>query len=70
MLEFHRSQKEWLDKSQGIDSYINVMAKMSGTMGKDSGRYGYAEGWIRHSHIGFSAQEITSLEDMLGILKG
>jgi len=70
MLGFHRSQKEWLDESQGVDSYLKTMEEMSGVMGKDSGKYRYAEGWIRHSHIGFSAQEITPLEDILGITAG
>ncbi len=67
MLGFHRSQKEWLDKSQGMNSYLNTMEEMCGVMGKNSGKYRYAEGWIRHSHIGFSSQEITPLEEILEI---
>ncbi|RKX93048.1 MAG: LmbE family protein [Spirochaetes bacterium] len=64
MLSFHKSQKEWLDKSQGIDSYLATMQEMSAQMGKDSGKFRYAEGWRRHSHLGFSAKEITPLEDI------
>lgn len=64
MLGFHRSQKEWLDRSQGMDSYLQTMKDMCAEMGKDSGKYIYAEGWRRHSHAGFSAKEITPLEDI------
>ncbi len=67
MLGFHKSQKEWLDTSQGIDSYLKTMQDMSAAMGKNSGKYKFAEGWSRHSHIGFSSEEITPLEDILGI---
>lgn len=67
MLSFHKSQKEWLDTSQGIDSYLTTMQDMSAEMGRNSGRYRYAEGWRRHSHLGFSSKEITPLEDIFGI---
>lgn len=65
MLGFHKSQKEWLDKSQGIDSYLKTMKDMSAEMGKNSMKYRYAEGWRRHSHLGFSSVEIMPLEDIL-----
>ena len=65
MLSFHRSQKEWLDKSQGLDSYLQTMKDMSSAMGTDSHKYKYAEGWRRHSHYGFSAKEIMPLEEIL-----
>ncbi|MCD6396259.1 MAG: PIG-L family deacetylase [Spirochaetaceae bacterium] len=65
MLGFHKSQKEWLDKSQGIDSYLTTMQSMSGEMGKNSGKYRFAEGWRRHSHLGFSSKEILPLEEIL-----
>ncbi len=65
MLGFHKSQKEWLDESQGIDSYLKTMQKMSAEMGKNSGKYRYAEGWRRHSHLGFSSKEIMPLEEIL-----
>ncbi|MCK5674428.1 MAG: PIG-L family deacetylase [Spirochaetales bacterium] len=67
MLEFHKSQKEWLDKSQGIDSYLTTMQNMSAEMGKNSGKYSYAEGWRRHSHLGFSSNEIMPLEEILKV---
>jgi LmbE family N-acetylglucosaminyl deacetylase len=65
MLSFHKSQKEWLDKSQGIDSYLDTMTEMSAAMGKNSNRYSYAEGWRRHSHLGFSSRVIKPLEEIL-----
>jgi len=68
MLSFHRSQKEWLDESQGIDSYLKTMQDMSVGMGKDSGKYSYAEGWRRHSYLGFSTKEILWMEEILGSL--
>jgi N-acetylglucosamine malate deacetylase 1 len=65
ILGFHKSQKEWLDKSQGINSYLTTMQNMSAEMGKNSGKYKYAEGWRRHSHLGFSSKEILPLEEIL-----
>ena len=65
MLEFHRSQKEWLDKSQGIDSYLKTMRDMSAEMGRHSQKFLFAEGWRRHSYYGFSSKEITPLEEIL-----
>jgi N-acetylglucosamine malate deacetylase 1 len=53
MLALHKSQKEWLDVSQGMDSYLNTMKDMCHRIGRLSGSSGYAEGWIRHSHLGF-----------------
>ena len=67
MLSYHKSQKDWLDESQGIDSYLTTMREMSAEMGKSSGKYRYAEGWRRHSHLGFAMREITLMEDILGI---
>jgi len=65
MLGFHKSQKEWLDTSQGIDSYLDTMQDMSASMGRNSEEFSFAEGWRRHSHIGFSPREISPLEEIL-----
>ncbi|MCK4626464.1 MAG: PIG-L family deacetylase [Phycisphaerae bacterium] len=67
-LASHRSQKEWLDESQGHDSYLNTMVEMSKNVGKMSGRFDYAEGWIRHSHLGFAAEDFDPLSEALGDL--
>lgn len=66
MLASHRSQKEWLDVSQGLDAYINVMAEMCDEVGLMSGRFAYAEGWRRHSHLGFAKAESDPLTEALG----
>jgi len=44
MLAKHKSQKEWLDVSQGIDSYLITMTDMCREVGRMSGRYEYAPG--------------------------
>lgn len=64
-LSFHKSQKEWLDKSQGYDSYLKNMEEMTQEVGKMSGKYKYAEGWRRHNHIGYSSKDINPLWDLL-----
>lgn len=61
MLAEHRSQKEWLDASQGIDSYLQHMEEMSAAMGRLSGRFAYAEGWTRHLPLGFCAEDADPL---------
>lgn len=66
MLAQHQSQKEWLDVSQGMDSYLLEMEKMSQQVGRMSGRFEYAEGWRRHLHLGYAAREIDPLRDVLG----
>lgn len=68
MLGFHKSQKEWLDKSQGINSYLKTMEDMSAEMGQNSECCRFAEGWRRHSHLGFSSREITPLEEILDVI--
>jgi len=73
MLSCHKSQKEWLDHSQGMDSYLITMEDMTRRVGKlarragcPSGKFKFAEGWRRHSHWGFSAEEIDPLREALG----
>jgi LmbE family N-acetylglucosaminyl deacetylase len=57
MLSCHASQKEWLDATQGFDSYLKTMREAAQAVGRMSGRYSLAEGWRRHSHVGFSRQD-------------
>lgn len=66
MLAQHRSQKEWLDVSQGLDAYLLTMEEMSRTVGIYSGCYDYAEGWRRHSHLGFAEEHYDPLNAWLG----
>ncbi len=66
MLACHASQKEWLDKTQGLDAYLETMEAMSREVGTMSGRFEAAEGWRRHSHLGYSAEEKDPLAEALG----
>jgi LmbE family N-acetylglucosaminyl deacetylase len=67
MLACHRSQKEWLDASQGLDAYLKTMRAMSAQVGQMSGRgWAYAEGWRRHLHLGLSEED----EDILKVILG
>lgn len=66
MLAQHASQKEWLDHSQGMDSYLITMEEMCAEVGEMSGRFPYAEGWRRHNHLGYSVEPIDPLSDALG----
>jgi LmbE family N-acetylglucosaminyl deacetylase len=65
MLACHESQKKWLDKSQGLDSYLITMREMSEEVGTMSEKFRYAEGWRRHSHLGYSSKEIEPLQEIL-----
>ena len=65
-LAAHASQKEWLDKTQGMDSYLATMDGFSLALGKASRRFTHAEGWRRHLHYGFSAKEVDPLREALG----
>lgn len=71
MLACHRSQQEWLDQSQGIGSYLKTMEEMAAEVGRLSGRWIFAEGWRRHSHLGFAPPDFdpmaTALSDNLHI---
>ena len=61
MLACHKSQKEWLDVTQGNNAYIEELTFRGKYYGKMSKRYEYAEGWLRHSHLGFGAEEFNPL---------
>jgi N-acetylglucosamine malate deacetylase 1 len=62
----HKSQQDWLDASQGMNSYLTAMDAMSREVGRMSHRFTHAEGWRRHSHLGFSATEADLLAAALG----
>lgn len=65
-LACHASQKEWLDVSQGHDSYLITMEEMTREVGRLSGRFEYAEGWRRHLHLGFCTADADPLSEALG----
>ncbi|GMW02962.1 MAG: hypothetical protein AMXMBFR84_40980 [Candidatus Hydrogenedentota bacterium] len=64
-LACHKSQKEWLDVSQGLDSYLTTMDDMSRKVGRMSGRFAFAEGWRRHLHLGYGGEDFDPLYDAL-----
>jgi len=66
-LACHASQKEWLDVTQGMNSYLHAMEEFSAEVGRMSGRYKHAEGWRRHAHLGFCAEDNDPLRDLLDI---
>ena len=65
MLACHKSQKEWLDISQGNDAYLIDMANKAIVFGEKSGVFPYAEAWIKHNPVGFCADDFNPLEDAL-----
>lgn len=65
LLACHASQKGWLDRTQGFDSYLRTMRDLSGKVGTMSGRFRFAEGWRRHSHVGFTREDSNPLADLL-----
>ena len=65
-LACHASQKEWLDATQGMDSYLVTGDTLSQTLAKKAPKkLRYAEGWTRHLHYGFGAEEDDPLRDVL-----
>ena len=52
-LACHRSQRDWLDATQGMDSYLDTMDEFARAMGAMSKKFKFAEGWRRHAHYGF-----------------
>lgn len=64
-LAAHRSQKEWLDKTQGMDAYLDTMSDFARTLGEESQVGSHAEGFTRHLPIGLGPEDYTPLEDAL-----
>lgn len=65
-LACHASQRRWLDASQGMGSYLRAMDGFSRAVGKLSRTFRHAEGWRRHSHLGFCAEDDDPLREALG----
>jgi LmbE family N-acetylglucosaminyl deacetylase len=64
-LAAHRTQQDWLDHSQGMNSYLRAMDEQSRRIGELSGKFMHAEGWRRHSHLGFSPEGHDPLQQTL-----
>ena len=65
LLAKHQSQKQWLDESQGLDSYLQTLRELDAFAGKLSGRFDFAEGWRRHLHLGFCGSKDNYLVEDL-----
>ena len=65
MLACHASQKQWLDRTQGFDSYLATMREVTRAVGNMSGRFAFAEGWRRHTHGGFTRVDCDPLAELL-----
>ena len=65
-LACHASQREWLDKTQGMDSYLRTMDGFSEALGRQTRKFAHAEGWVRHLHYGFGSEEDDPLREVLG----
>ncbi len=65
MLSEHKSQKNWLKKSQGFDAYINTMKQFSREMGELSNQCEFAEGWRQHNPIGLCDANANPLASLL-----
>jgi LmbE family N-acetylglucosaminyl deacetylase len=63
-LKAHASQQEWLEDSQKMNSYLLAMDSFSRQVGGMSGVYEHAEGWRRHSHLGFSEAGYDPLQEL------
>lgn len=64
-LACHASQKQWLDESQGMSSYLETMKTHSREVGRMSERFEHAEGWRRREHWGFCDAGDDPLRDVL-----
>ena len=62
----HKSQRNWLDISQGLDSLSAKLDGMAREVGKLSRKFKFAEGWRRHLHYGFSTSDLDPLREALG----
>jgi|SRR5688572_21504292 len=65
-LACHVSQGQFLDATQGMDSFVKTMEEFSLEVGKVSRKFRLAEGWRRHLHLGFCAESADPLQLALG----
>lgn len=63
-LSAHKSQHEWLDSSQKMNSYLRFLEEIAMLVGKKSGQFQYAEGWRRHLHYGFGSEDADPLKEL------
>jgi len=62
----HESQRAFLKSTQGMSDCIRWMDATSRQLGRMSRRFRHAEGWRRHSHLGFCPEGANPLREVLG----
>jgi len=65
-LKEHQSQQDWLVATQGLNSFMAKADADARKVGRASKQFKFAEGWWRHLHYGFSANEADPLREALG----
>ena len=63
-LSAHKSQHEWLDSSQKMNSYLQYLEDIARLVGQKSERFEFAEGWRRHLHYGFGSEDADPLQNL------
>lgn len=63
-LKAHKSQQNWLDVSQKMNSYLQAMEDIALKVGEMSKVFKHAEGWRRHLHFGFCGAADDPLKDV------
>lgn len=63
-LKAHKSQQNWLDVSQKLNSYLQAMNDISLEVGRMSKSFTHAEGWRCHLHFGFCGPQTDPLKDL------
>lgn len=63
-LRAHKSQQEWLESSQNMNSYLLAMESFSAELGQLSGKFAHAEGWRKHYHLGFSESTFDPIQEL------
>lgn len=62
----HRSQQDWLDRSQKMNRYVATLDGFALEVGRLSVVFRWAEGWRRRLHYGFCAPDADPLREALG----
>jgi len=65
MLAEHKSQKEWLDRSQGFNAYLDIMQEYGKEVGLMSEKWEFAEGWRQHNPLGLCATNYDPMKELL-----
>jgi LmbE family N-acetylglucosaminyl deacetylase len=65
MLAEHVSQQAWLDQSQALSAPVEIMRRFGEELAKPVAGCRWAEGWRRHTPLGFCAADANPLRALL-----